>query len=64
VSSFSYTDLTDLGEPIRGPSALSGDFRRFWHLTFTIARTEFKLRFYGSVLGYFWQLARTTRRCC
>jgi ABC-2 type transport system permease protein len=58
MSSYGYTDVTDLGEPIRGPSALSGDFRRFWHLTFTIARTEFKLRFYGSVLGYFWQLAR------
>jgi ABC-2 type transport system permease protein len=51
-------DLAELGDPIRGPSALSGDWRRFWHLTFTIARTEFKLRFYGSVLGYFWQLAR------
>jgi ABC-2 type transport system permease protein len=48
----------DLGEPIRGPSALSGDWRRFWHLTFTIARTEFKLRFYGSIGGYFWQLVR------
>jgi ABC-2 type transport system permease protein len=48
----------DLGEPIRGPSALAGDWRRFWHLTFTISRTEFKLRFYGSVLGYLWQLVR------
>jgi ABC-2 type transport system permease protein len=27
-------------------------------LTFNIARTEWKLRFFGSVLGYFWQLAR------
>jgi ABC-2 type transport system permease protein len=58
VSAASYSDIVDLGEPIGGPSALSGDWRRFWHLTFTIARTEFKLRFYGSVLGYFWQLAR------
>jgi ABC-2 type transport system permease protein len=55
VSTFDYADL---GEPIRGPSALSGDWRRFWHLTFTIARTEFKLRFYGSALGYVWQLMR------
>jgi ABC-2 type transport system permease protein len=54
----STDDYLDLGEPIRGPSALSGDWRRFWHLTFTIARTEFKLRFYGSVLGYLWTLMR------
>jgi len=54
----STIDITDLGEPIHGPGALAGDWRRFWHLAFTIARTEFKLRFYGSVLGYFWQLVR------
>ena len=54
----STLDYADLGEPIRGPSALAGDWRRFWHLTFTIARTEFKLRFYGSVLGYVWTFMR------
>lgn len=43
---------------VHGPSALSGDFRRFWSLTFTLARTEFKLRFFGSVLGYLWTLMR------
>src|SRR5438309_7723384 len=43
---------------VHGPSALSGDFRRFWSLTFTLARTEFKLRFFGSVLGYVWTLVR------
>src|SRR3982074_2522716 len=43
---------------VHGPSALSGDFRRFWSLTFTLARTEFKLRFYGSVLGYVLTLVR------
>jgi ABC-2 type transport system permease protein len=48
----------ELGDPIRGPSALAGDWRRFWHLAFTISRTEFKLRFYGSALGYVWQLVR------
>ncbi len=47
-----------LGRPIRGPEALTRDWRRFWHLTFNIARTEWKLRFFGSVLGYFWQLMR------
>jgi ABC-2 type transport system permease protein len=43
---------------VHGPSAISGDLRRFWSLTFTLARTEFKLRFYGSVLGYVWTLVR------
>jgi ABC-2 type transport system permease protein len=43
---------------VHGPSALGGDFRRFWSLTFTLARTEFKLRFFGSVLGYVWTLVR------
>jgi ABC-2 type transport system permease protein len=43
---------------VHGPSALSGDFRRFWSLTFTLARTEFKLRFFGSMLGYLWTLMR------
>jgi ABC-2 type transport system permease protein len=47
-----------LGKPIRGPQALTRDWNRFWHLTFNIARTEWKLRFFGSVLGYFWQLMR------
>jgi ABC-2 type transport system permease protein len=46
------------GEPIRGPRALADDWRRFWHLTYNIARNEFKLRFFGSVLGYVWQLVR------
>jgi ABC-2 type transport system permease protein len=58
VTSATDASYEDLGEPIRGPSALAGDWRRFWHLAFTIARTEFKLRFYGSALGYLWQLVR------
>jgi ABC-2 type transport system permease protein len=46
------------GRRIRGPSALGGDMRRFLHLTWTLAVTDFKLRFFGSILGYFWQLMR------
>lgn len=46
------------GKPIKGPSALGDDFRRFVHLSVTLAITEFKLRFFGSVLGYVWQLFR------
>ena len=34
------------------------DRRRFWSLTWTLAVTDFKLRFYGSVLGYVWTLVR------
>jgi ABC-2 type transport system permease protein len=47
-----------LGRPIVGPRALAGDFRRFWHLTFNIALMQWKLRFFGSALGYLWQLVR------
>jgi ABC-2 type transport system permease protein len=41
-----------------GPSAFGDDVRRFWALTVTLATTEFKLRYFGSVLGYFWSLVR------
>jgi len=41
-----------------GPSAFGDDLRRFWALTITLATTEFKLRYFGSVLGYFWSLVR------
>jgi len=40
------------------PSVFGTDGRRFWNLTWTLAVTDWKLRFYGSVLGYFWTLAR------
>jgi len=43
---------------VRGPSALGSDLRRFGSLFRTLTLTDFKLKFYGSVLGYFWQLAR------
>jgi ABC-2 type transport system permease protein len=43
---------------VTGPAAISGDFRRFLHLTLTLALTDWKLRFFGSVLGYVWSLLR------
>ena len=46
------------GYEMKGPAALTDDPARFWHLTYNIARNEFKLRFFGSVLGYVWQLMR------
>jgi ABC-2 type transport system permease protein len=47
-----------LGTPIRGPRALSDSWGRFWQLAYNIARSEFKLRFFGSALGYLWQVMR------
>ena len=46
------------GRPIRGPGAFGSDPRHFWRLTWTLATTDFKLRFFGSALGYLWQLMR------
>jgi ABC-2 type transport system permease protein len=43
---------------VAGPKAISGEWRRFWHLTLTLAYTDWKLRFFGSVLGYVWSLLR------
>jgi ABC-2 type transport system permease protein len=51
-------ELGAFGSRMRGPSALGGDWRRFLHLAWTLAVTDFKLRFFGSVLGYLWQLLR------
>jgi ABC-2 type transport system permease protein len=48
----------DHGTQIKGPSALGSDWRRLVRLTYTLAVTDFKLRFFGSVLGYLWQLMR------
>jgi ABC-2 type transport system permease protein len=47
-----------LGRPIQGPSALTDDWSRFWHLAFNLAATQWRLRFFGSALGYLWQLVR------
>jgi ABC-2 type transport system permease protein len=47
-----------LGRPIVGPTALGGDPRRLLQLAVTLSVMEFKLRFFGSALGYLWQLMR------
>jgi ABC-2 type transport system permease protein len=41
---------------IRGPSALGGGWRRFVNLTWLISSTDYKLTYFGSVLGYVWSL--------
>jgi ABC-2 type transport system permease protein len=38
--------------------AASDESRRFWNITLALAKTEFKIRYFGSVLGYFWSLMR------
>jgi ABC-2 type transport system permease protein len=45
------------GRPV-APSAFGDDFRRFVNLTVTLAKLDFKLRYFGSVLGYLWSLIR------
>ena len=52
--------MTDLAATPRRqtPIAIGDDLRRFWSLTMTLAVTEFKLRYFGSVLGYLWSLMR------
>lgn len=58
LADWSPSQLESLGRPIKGPSALGSDPRRLWHLTWALAKTEFKLAFFGSALGYLWQLMR------
>ena len=43
---------------VTGPAALSGSPGRFLNLTLMLAVTDWKLRFYGSALGYLWSLLR------
>jgi ABC-2 type transport system permease protein len=40
------------------PPASTGDRRRFVRITVALALTEFKIRYFGSVLGYLWSLMR------
>jgi len=41
---------------VLGPTALGDDPRRLFRLAWTLATTDFKLKFFGSFLGYLWQL--------
>jgi ABC-2 type transport system permease protein len=43
---------------VHGPSALGSDPRRLARLTWILAVTDFRLRFFGSALGYLWQLVQ------
>jgi ABC-2 type transport system permease protein len=50
----SATDMTV--QRVTGPSALGGGWARFWRLTWVIASKDYKLTYFGSVLGYVWSL--------
>jgi ABC-2 type transport system permease protein len=45
-------------DAIPGPRAIGVPLGRFAALVWTIAVSQFKLKFYGSALGYLWQLMR------
>jgi ABC-2 type transport system permease protein len=57
VSTLAPPDLPP-GREVTGPSATGGDPLRVLRLAFELARTDFKLRFFGSSLGYLWTLMR------
>jgi ABC-2 type transport system permease protein len=50
------TQLVPELRDIRGPSALTGDTSRFWRLLWYMAKTDFRLKYQGSVFGYLWSL--------
>jgi ABC-2 type transport system permease protein len=58
----SATEAVPGGAPrprqITGPSAYGGGWKRFFHLTWLIAVTDYRLTYFGSVLGYLWSLMR------
>jgi ABC-2 type transport system permease protein len=56
VSVTEATPTPPPGRPIRGPAAVGGDWGRLLQLTRLLAVTDFRLRFFGSVLGYLWQV--------
>ena len=52
-------DVRDQGlRDIQGPSALGGGTRRFFDLWWLTAKTQFKLGYHGTVLGFLWSLVR------
>jgi ABC-2 type transport system permease protein len=54
----SVVEPRPLGTRIKGPTAMGSDFGRMLRLTWTLAATDFKLRYFGSVLGYLWSLVQ------
>jgi ABC-2 type transport system permease protein len=46
------------GGEVRSAQAVNSGLRRLLLITFTLAKSEFKIRYFGSVLGYLWSLMR------
>ncbi|MGI8631599.1 MAG: ABC transporter permease [Solirubrobacterales bacterium] len=49
---------TEVPAPITPDAVETSEARRVLNLSLTLAASEFKMRYFGSVLGYFWTLAR------
>jgi ABC-2 type transport system permease protein len=45
-------------QDIRGPSAIGGGWRRFRDLLWVMSVTDFKITYFGTILGYVWSLIR------
>jgi len=45
-------------QEVQGPSSFGGGLRRFLRLLWLISTMDFKLSFFGTVLGYLWSLMR------
>jgi ABC-2 type transport system permease protein len=58
VSAAEISSIQQVAKPIPGPGALTGDWRRFFNLTWTLSVLDFRMKFFGSVLGYLWQLMK------
>jgi ABC-2 type transport system permease protein len=50
--------LTDVPQPIQGPSALGGGRRRFWNLLWLTSLSDYKSRYADSTFSYLWTIAR------
>jgi ABC-2 type transport system permease protein len=50
--------IEGVGTEVKGPTALGSDPRRVLTLAWALAVTDFRLKFFGSALGYAWQLMR------
>ena len=50
--------MTEATVALDQPAVAGSEFRRFWNITLALAVTEFKIRYFGSVLGYLWSLMK------
>jgi ABC-2 type transport system permease protein len=58
MSASAVSEATYPARLVRGPTAIGNDPRRLARLTWVLAVTDFRLRFFGSALGYLWQLVQ------